>query len=161
MKRSLVSFLIFLGVALVTLPMPVEAAGLVPCGRNENDDSTSLDETLPCTVCHVILGGQGLITWGLGIMTVIAITVAFAMAVLYVVSAGDQGMMQTAKGGIFAALIGFGVMLSAWLIVNIVLTTLADNSTGTRDDGTEAPLGGLVQEGAFQFSCDISSNVNR
>jgi len=155
-KRSLVSFLILLGVALVTLPLPVEAAGLVPCGRNEDDNTTtSIDETLPCTVCHVIIGGQGLITWGLGIMTVIAITVAFAMAVLYVVSAGDQGMMQTAKGGIFAALIGFGVMLSAWLIVNIVLTILVD------PEDTSKPLGGLVQEGAFQFSCDISSNVNR
>lgn len=155
MKRSLVSFLILLGVALVTLPLPADAAGLVPCGRNEDDVTTSIDETLPCTVCHVILGGQGLITWGLGIMTVIAITIAFAMAVLYVVSAGDPGMMQTAKGGIFAALIGFGVMLSAWLIVNIVLTILVD------PEDTSKPLGGLVQDGAFQFSCDISSNVNR
>ena len=106
-------------------------------------------------MCHVVLGGKGLITWGLSIMTVIAITIAFAMAALYVISAGDPGMMQTAKSGIFAALIGFSVMLSAWLIVNIVLTILVD------PNDTNKPLGGLVQNGTFQFSCDISSNVNR
>lgn len=156
-NRSLVTFLILFGVALVFLPIPTQAAGLVPCGRSEDDTSTPLplDESLPCTVCHVILGGKGLITWGLGIMTVIAIVVAFAMAVLYVVSAGDQGMMQTAKGGILAALIGFGVMLSAWLIVNIILTILID------PNDTNKPLGGLVQDGTFQFKCDISSRVNR
>lgn len=157
MKRSLVTFLILSGVALVMLPIPADAAGLVPCGRSEDDPSTPLplDERLPCTMCHVVLGGKGLITWGLSIMTVIAITIAFAMAALYVISAGDPGMMQTAKSGIFAALIGFSVMLSAWLIVNIVLTILVD------PNDTNKPLGGLVQNGTFQFSCDISSNVNR
>lgn len=157
MKKNLLTALLFLGLIGAFVPVSAEAAGLVPCGRNTDDVSTPLpiDESLPCTVCHVILGGKGLITWGLGIMTVIAITVAFGMAVLYVVSAGDQGMMQTAKGGIFAALIGFGVMLSAWLLVNIILTVLVDTADGDK------PLGGLVQNGTFQFSCDISSNVNR
>lgn len=86
-------------------------------------------------------------------MTVIAITVMFAMAVLYVVSAGNPGMMQTAKGGILAAMIGFGIMLSAWLIVNTVLTILVSNADATK------PLGGLVNNGTFSFVCDQSSNA--
>lgn len=144
-------FLGFLGALFPIAPVPVEAAGLVPCGKSSGDAS----ETAPCTVCHIIVGGNGLITWGLRIMTIIAITVLFAMAVLYVVSAGDQGLMQTAKGGIWAALIGFGVMLAAWLIVNIVLTILVDTNDANK------PLGGLINNGAFQFSCDVSSNANR
>ena len=63
--------------------------------------------------------------------------------------------MSTAKGGIKAVLIGFAIMLSAWLIVNIILTILID------PNDTNKPLGGLVQDGTFSFSCDVSSNVNR
>ena len=108
--------------AVAWAPLPVQADGLVPCGRNEGTPA----EQAPCTVCHVIVGGVGLIKWGLSIMTILGITVAFGMAVLYVVSAGDEGMMSTAKGGIKAVLIGFAIMLSAWLIVNIILTILID-----------------------------------
>lgn len=148
MKRFLCITLFLLGAVFSPSPSSAEAAGFIPCGNN----SGSPAEQAPCTVCHVIVGGNGLIKWGLGIMTVVALTMLFAMAVLYVVSAGDQGLMQTAKSGIKAGLIGFAVMLSAWLIVNIVLTVLADTTTSGK------PLFGLVQNGAFNFSCDTTSN---
>lgn len=141
---------IWWGLSLAFVPLPSQAASsIVPCGKN----SGTTAEQAPCTICHVVVAGNNLIKWGLGIMSVIAITVLFAMAVLYVVSAGNQGMMQTAKGGIMAAFIGFGVMLAAWLIVNIVLSILVDNADTTK------PLGGLVQNGTFSFSCDQSSNA--
>ncbi len=151
MKRFLIILLFFFSVSLIVVPDRTEAAGLVPCGKSSGTSA----ETAPCTVCHIIVGGNSFITWGLGIMTVIAITVLFAMAVLYVTSAGNPGMMQTAKGGIMAALIGFGVMLSAWLIVNVILTILVDTSDMSK------PLGGLIKGGTFEFSCDVSSNANR
>ena len=87
-------------------------------------------------------------------MTVIAITVIVAMGVLYIVSTGDTGLMQTAKSGMLAALIGFAIMLSAWLIVNVVLTTLADTSKGLFPQLVSSP-------GVFNFSCDTRSKVNR
>jgi hypothetical protein len=136
-------------------PVSGDSPSLVPCGRSIDDTGTAIVETNPCTICHVVVGGQRIISWGLKIMAVIAITVLFAMAVLYVVSAGDQGRMQTAKGGIWAALIGFTVMLSAWLIVNTVLSILADT-----DPTSGKPLSDLVQNGNFSFTCDTSSNAN-
>lgn len=151
MKHLLFTLFLSLGLVMSFVPAEAEAAGLVPCGRNEGTSA----EQAPCTVCHVIVGGVGVIKWGLSIMTVIGITVAFAMAVLYVISAGDEGMMSKAKDGIKAVLVGFAIMLSAWLIVNIVLTILVD------PEDTSKPLGGLVQDGTFSFSCDVSSNVNR
>lgn len=138
------------------LPLPAEAASLVPCGRTVNDpDTPNLDESKPCTLCHIVIGANGLIQWGMNIMTVIAITVIFAMGVLYIVSAGNEGMMQTAKKGMQAALIGFTIMLLAWLIVNIVLTVLADTTS------SDKPFKDLVSTpGVFNFSCDASSNIN-
>lgn len=154
-KRFFITTLFLFGTLLAFFPVPTQAAGLVPCGQTTDDAATlNMDEAAPCTVCHIIVAGNGLVQWGLGIMTVIAITVMFAMAVLYVVSAGDQGMMQTAKGGIKAALIGFSVMLLAWLIVNVVLTVLVDSSKEPFKDLVATP-------GVFNFSCDINSNVQQ
>ena len=154
MKLFLSIVFVWWGLTLALMPLDARAASLVPCGKSASAGVPAAEQA-PCTICHVVVAGNGLITWGLGIMSVIAITVMFAMAVLYVVSAGDQGMMQTAKGGIMAAFIGFGVMLSAWLIVNIVLTILVDPTDMSK------PLGGLVSNGTFSFSCDQGSNANR
>lgn len=150
-KYFFFSFLFSFGMFLTFLPVPAQADGLIPCGKSFGTAS----EQAPCTVCHIIVAGNNLIKWGLGVMAVIAITVMFAMAVLYVVSAGNPGMMQQAKGGIMAALIGFAVMLAAWLMVNTILTILVDNADNTK------PLGGLVQQGVFKFSCDTTSNAGK
>jgi hypothetical protein len=88
-------------------------------------------------------------------MAIIAITVIFAMGVLYILSAGNSGMMQTAKGGMIASLIGFAVMLSAYLIVNVILTILVDTAS------PDKPFLNLTAtQGYFNFACDITSNVN-
>lgn len=143
-------------VTLLLLPVPVTAAGLVPCGRTADDPATTgLDEAAPCTVCHLIVGGKGVIDYGLKIMTYVAIAVLVAMAILYIVSTGNEGLMKTAKGGIMASLIGFAVMLGAWLIVNTTLNILAVNDTNTQN-----PLFGLRQNGTFSFSCDTASSAS-
>ena len=145
------------GPSPIAPPSPsADSPSLIPCGRNiDNKNTTDIDETKPCTLCHIVLGGQGLISWGLKIMAVIAITVIFAMGVLYILSAGNSGMMETAKGGMIASLIGFAVMLSAYLIVNVVLTILVDTAS------PDKPFLNLTAtQGYFNFACDITSNVN-
>lgn len=124
-------------------PLAAEAA-LVPCGRSAGTAA----EQAPCTVCHVIVGGKGVIDYGLKIMTFVAIAVIVAMAILYIISTGDDGMMSTAKGGIKAAFIGFAVMLSAWLIVSTTLRILS------------ADIAGLtISSSGFSFSCDTVSSA--
>lgn len=161
MKRFLFHTFFLVAIMFAMVPVPAGAAGLVPCGQTKDDPATDSNESAPCTACHIVVGANDIIVWMRNIMTVIAITVIFAMAVLYVVSAGDEGMMKTAKSGITAALVGFAIILSAWLMVNIVLTVLADTSGTVRQDGQVSPLSGLVSNGAFNFSCDTKSNVNR
>lgn len=129
----------------VFAPLSVKAA-LIPCARSGADATAA--EQKPCTVCHIVIGGKGIIDYGLKIMTYAAIAVIVAMAIFYIVSTGDEGMMQTAKGGIKAALIGFAVMLAAWLIVNTTLKILSAKVSGL----------GITSSG-FSFSCDTSSSA--
>ena len=154
-KRFFFAIIFSFSIGLTLLPVSAQAAGIVPCGQTKDDpDTPGIIESKPCTLCHIVIGANGLIQWGLNIMTVIGITVIFAMGVLYIVSAGDEGMMKIAKEGMKAALIGFTVMLLAWLIVNIVLTVLVDK--------TKEPFLGLTSTpGIFNFSCDANSNVNQ
>ena len=160
MKIFFLTLVLVVTLGMVCMPEVTFAAngdgGLDPCGRNQDDSTTpDIDETKPCTMCHIIIGGQRIIGWGMKIMTVIALTIILAMGVLYIVSAGDQGLMQTAKGGLTAAFVGFAVMLLAWLIVNVVITVLADTAS------SDKPFANLVSTpGVFNFACDITSNVN-
>lgn len=125
------------------LPLPATAA-IVPCGRSGAD--ATADEKKPCTICHLVVGGNRIIEWGLKVMTFVAIAVIVAMAILYIVSTGNEGLMKTAKGGITAALAGFAIMLGAWLIVNTTLRILTAKVPGL-----------AVSSGGFSFSCDTTS----
>lgn len=144
----LVSFLFVTGFTFLVVPTPANAA-LVPCGRSADDPATTaMDESKPCTACHLVLGGKGIIDWGLKVMTFIAIAVIVAMGILYIVSVGDKGLMETAKDGIKASLIGFAVMLGAWLIINTTLRIFS------------ATIPGLtITSAGFTFICDTASSA--
>lgn len=122
-KKYILTFLLlifFLGNASFAL-----AAGLVPCGTADN----------PCTLCYLIKGVKGVINWGLNIMIVAAVLAIFISGIMYIISAGDQGMMETAKRFMRSALIGVAIFLLAWLIVQTVFWILGVN-LGNVVDGT-------------------------
>ncbi|MEI8096560.1 MAG: hypothetical protein WCG73_00420 [Candidatus Moraniibacteriota bacterium] len=139
-----VSFFFF-SCVLTTLPSFVSAAGLIPCGRN----SGTADEMAPCTICHIVIGGNRIINYGLQIMTITGVVIIVAMGIFYIVSAGNSEMMSKAKSGIKAALIGFAIMLGAWLIVFTVLRIFSAQGT----------IQNLVVEpgsSGFSFTCNTS-----
>lgn len=129
-------------VTVAMAPLSAEAA-LVNCGTRANPT--------PCTICHLVQGGVSLMDWGLTIMSAIGIVVIVAMAIMYIVSAGDEGLMGSAKSGIKAALIGFAVMLSAWLIVHTTLRIFGANSLTGYQQGSNV----------FSFTCSTASSANQ
>ena len=132
---------------LGTAPLPATAAGLVPCGRTIG----TAEEQQPCTVCHIVVLGNNIVAYGLKLMTYAGLAVIVAMAIFYIVSTGDEGMMKTAKSGITAALIGFAVLLGAWLIVNTTLRILS----------VDKIEGLTISSSGFGFTCDTSSTTQK
>ena len=137
MKHLAIPLFVFM---LLSTPLSAEAA-LVNCGTRANPT--------PCTICHLVQGGVSLMDWGLTIMSAIGIVVIVAMAIMYIVSAGDEGLMGSAKSGIKAALIGFAVMLSAWLIVHTTLRIFGANSLTGYQQGSNV----------FSFTCSTASSA--
>lgn len=125
MRLSLFLFLSLLTIfssTLLTLPLAPAEAGIIPCGLTTDDPNQTGDQTARCTLCHLVVGINGIIVFLRNIMSAVAIAVIVAMAFVYITSAGDEGRMRFAKGGMVAALIGFAIILLAWVIVNFILT---------------------------------------
>lgn len=146
MQQKLFSFRKMYGILLVSFifltalsPQRANAAGLVPCGTGNNP---------PCTLCHLVVGVKGIMDWGMNVMTFFAIAIIVAMAIVYIVSAGNSGMMTTAKTGIKTTLIGFAIMLGSWVIVNFFMLTLANNGIGHATSWNT-------------FTCDTTSTTNQ
>lgn len=116
--------------------------GIVPCGRNEGTEA----EKAPCTLCHLVVGFQRLVQYGMYMVVTLALVGIFCAGVMYMVSTGDEGMMTQAKGFLKVSLIGFAVVIASWLIVNVTMWAL----------GTKGDLGiGVVKWN--QFTCDTKS----
>jgi hypothetical protein len=119
-------------------------ASLVPCGKTSGTDM----EMLPCTLCHLIVGIDRIIGWGFKILTFVAIASLVAAGIIYIVSAGNEKLMETAKTFAKWTLMGFAIVLGAWLIVNYTMILLS-----------KRPDLGIGVDNWNEFNCDTSSDL--
>ena len=141
-------FVITIGIFM----LPVEttySAGLVPCGGSTED---------PCTLCYLVVGFHELTTFFLKVLVVIALLGITISGVMYVVSAGSEKMITQAKSFLKSSLIGFAVVLGAWLIVNTTMWLLATkdspNITGNQSNPGAGVLG-IGIESWNKFECTV------
>ncbi|MFA9262723.1 MAG: hypothetical protein ACEQSB_05275 [Undibacterium sp.] len=133
------------GTMLFALPTTDVQAGIIPCGLTNDDLDQAGDQTVKCTLCHIVVGVNSIIILTRNLMSVFAVVVVVAMSIVYITSGGDTGRMEFAKKGITAALIGFAIVLLAWLAVNFVLTLPIFNNNG------------LIKADWQKFTCDTES----
>lgn len=142
-----VLFLIIFGFYLF-FPLISDAA-LVPCGLREDDATTPyVDESQSCTLCHLVVGIYGIINFGFKIMVVVGLVMLVVAGVIYIVSAGNEGMMETAKNLMKNALIGFSLILGAWLIISTMMWIM-----GTKESSDEGGVLGIKVTGWNTFTC--------
>jgi hypothetical protein len=139
MKRKFLSVL-FLVVFLSLFLVPAVSAGIVPCGTIEND--------VPCTLCHLIVGFWNLISYGLKILVFVALAGLTIAGIMYIFSAGSETLITAAKNFIKNILYGVGIVLAAWLLIFAVMNYL----------GTKPDLG-IQKESWNKFTCGMESNI--
>lgn len=127
-------FLLFAILASFIFPFSANAA-LVPCGKKGDSGM--------CTLCDLIVGIKGIMDYGFKIMVIVAIAMVTIAGIVYIISAGDEGMMSTAKHLLKNALIGFAIILGAWLMINTTMRIL----------GAKSDLG-IGVTGWNTFTCD-------
>ncbi len=93
-----------------------QAGGLVPCDGPE------------CGMCHIVLLVENIINFIIQIsFIVVAILFAYA-GFLYFTGGTDPGKISSAKNIFTNAFIGIIIILTAWLVVNVILVTLTGDS---------------------------------
>ena len=127
MKYLFISSLLVLGIFLVPVESVV-AQGLVPCeGGGFRSDS-------PCTPCHLIQLANNVITWLISILTLVFAILAMYAGFKLVTSGGNTGAKQDAKSMLTNAIIGFILVLAAFIIIDTGMRALLrdDENAGVR-----------------------------
>lgn len=122
-------FGLILGILLVATT--ASAAGLVPCGDSAADE---------CTLSDLIGLGQNIINFLIYIGVFIGVLmIAWAGATL-LLSQGNESAMEKAKSRIWNVVIGFVIILLAYLIINTILFVLTGGGFEKWKIGRNAPV---------------------
>ena len=95
--------------------LPVYAAGLVPCGGNGEHE---------CRLNDLIGMANGIVAYLLYIGVFIGVVMISYAGFTLVVSQGNENAMEKAKSRVWNVVIGFVIILLAYLIIDTILYVL-------------------------------------
>lgn len=107
---------------LLLIPFSAWAQGFVPCGDTVNNQ---------CQFCHLAQLLNNVMNWLVGILFIVFSIVIVASGVQLVTSAGNTQAKEGAKRKIMNALIGFLIVLAAWLLIDFAMRQLLSTSGPT------------------------------
>ncbi len=118
-------------------------AALVTCGTGKS----------MCTLCDLIAGMNNVIQYLMKIAIGVALLAMAIGGVMYIVSAGDSGLIDQAKSTLKNAAIGFVIIFAAFLIID---TTI--NYIGSKTNASGVPTFGINITSWGKFDCTANPN---
>jgi len=120
MRKQKIALIISLVSALLVLfaPLLAQAFSLIPCG------GYSTASTAPCTINDFFYLIARLINWLITVGGIYAVFHIIISGFRMVISQGNQEAVKKAQEGVANAIIGFALVLAAFLIVNTVVNSL-------------------------------------
>ncbi len=117
MKQKLLLVLIIFG--FITVPLLVSAHGLVPCGGiNEN----------PCTVTDIFVLIARATNWLIAVAGLYAVYQIINQGFYLIISVGNEEAITARKNALTNVVIGFVLILFAYMFVNTVVNVLLTRS---------------------------------
>jgi len=112
---------------------PVQMLAGGDADTNGGYDSASSEGLVTCTglncnVCELVKTANNIVNFLIVILTIAATIMIVISGFQLVTSGGDPSQRQKAKSSFVAILIGFVIVLSAWLLVDLLLKTLTKDS---------------------------------
>jgi hypothetical protein len=112
MRFLIVTIFVFTAVFFV-MPEQTLAQGIVECGAKDD----------MCQTCDFIQLGNNILRWIIGVMSSVCAIVIVIAGFKMVMAGGNSGAISEARSMITNTLIGFIILLAAWLIVDTVMKT--------------------------------------
>ena len=118
-------FVLILVLGSLILPLFSQAAGLVPCGRIEDDISTTRNETDPCQICHLFVIFDNVTDFLLfDFIPYIVVLMAVIGGIMYLTANGNPEKVTSANRFLTSIVIGFLIVYGAYVIVNSFFLTI-------------------------------------
>lgn len=111
-KRILQASLV---IGVSALPMYAFAAGIVPCGNTDPAE---------CNWDAAIRFANNLLTYLIGLGVLIAAIIIAWAGIQILLAQGNPGKISAAKGMMWNVVVGLTVMILAFTIIKVILTTL-------------------------------------
>ena len=120
MKKQKIAIIIgFVGsLLLLSAPLLAQGFNLIPCGGYATDSKG------PCTVNDFFYLAARIVNLLISLGGVYAVIQIIISGFKMVISQGNQEAVKKAQEGVINAIIGFALVLAAFLIVNTVVNTL-------------------------------------
>jgi len=106
MKGKVVSILVAI---MLVIPIITLAAGLVPCGGAGEP---------ACQACYVVELMNNVLDWLIGILSVVFAIIVVTAGFNLVTSTGSTSAKEKAKSMVTNAIVGFVIVLAAWLLID-------------------------------------------
>ncbi len=113
--------------AFFVAPVFANAQAVDPGSYQTGLDNTKYNETGNETVATIVIK---VINWLLGILAALAVLVLIIAGIMYILSGGDEGKVETAKTWIIYAIIGLIIALLGYVIINIVSNLVSGAGAG-------------------------------
>jgi hypothetical protein len=146
MKKVLIFSFVFLFIGIATPAVFAQEEG---SGIAQLSGCTGLD----CSACNVVDMANGLITWLIGILFVVFALLLAIAGVKLVTSGGNHHALDEAKSSFMNAIIGFIIILAAWLIVDTIMRGLVGRP------GQEGMIGGEASGWLFWSEIECQSQT--
>lgn len=114
---------------------------------------------LDCDACDLIKMTNRIVNFLITLLTIAATVMVVVAGFRLVTSGGDTGAMQSAKKMFTNVLIGFVIVLSAWLLVDTVLKTLTSDGQGL-EMWTKIDNCGGIKYKESDDSKEVNANVD-
>lgn len=126
----------------------VEERGLVPCTLSE------------CTFCDLLKLIERIFFWLLTLAFAVAVLFVVVSGFAYILSVGDSGMMSWAKEGLKLSIIGFIICITSWLAIHILYVVLGYGDTWWKIDCADQKRGAAIeiQSVANLYANEIAPN---
>lgn len=142
-KKYLLPALLLLLIAVPLMATAQKAGFLSAVSSGKN----SCLEAGNCTICEIIGTALYIFKWAMGMLGGAALLLFVWHGFSMVISGGEAEKVKKARDGLAHTLIGLAIVFGSWLIVNLVIVTLAnpdskasliDGGIGTIFDGQTA-----------------------
>jgi len=114
-----------LSIALFALPFVTKAQGIFDIWEGTTCGGGGGGPTSPCSLCDGIIVTRNIVTSLFEVSLIIGGIMVAVGGILFMTSGGSQDKVRQARGTLTSALVGVVIALTAWVIINTLLSLIA------------------------------------